>query len=187
LVLRRTLTFVVSADRNFQASRFAAIVNPHTEETMRIVYLVFVTAVALFALLLAAVSALRAQGQQPVMVGMPEYNIVLSGSPDDPVIENHSGKVIIGYNIETADASGRLMGGIGQILAPGVLPAGLPDGKSLYAMGNFPVDPNRQRGNRVINASARSAVRATLTSVIFADGHFVGTDERGTLSGSAMS
>ena len=77
------------------------------------------------------------------MVGMPEYGVTLSDSPEGPVIENHSGRVIIGYNIETADANGRLMGGVGQILAPSVLPAGLPDGKSLYAMGNFPVDPTK--------------------------------------------
>jgi hypothetical protein len=81
--------------------------------------------------------------------------------------------------ITKATSSGRVMGGIGQILAASVLPAGLPDGKSLYAMGNFPVDPNLQRGNRVVNVGARAAVRATLTSVIFADGHFVGADDRG--------
>ena len=138
---------------------------------MRTIYTVLLTAVVLV--------ALRAQGEQPAMVGMPEYDVTLSGTPEDPVIENHSGRVIIGYNIETADANGRVMGGIGQILAPGVLPAGLPDGKSLYAMGNFPVDSNLQRGGRVVNAGARSAVRATLTSLIFGDGHFVGTDERG--------
>jgi hypothetical protein len=116
------------------------------------------------------------------MVGLPQYGVTLSGTPDDPVIENHSGRVIIGYNIETADANGRLMGGIGQILAPSVLPAGFPDGKSLYAMGNFPVDPNLQRGNRLQVRGAPGsgpAVRATLTCVIFANGHFVGIDERG--------
>ena len=132
------------------------------------------------ALLLGALPALPAQEPQPTMVGMPEYNIGLSGTPEDPVIENHSGRVIIGYNIDTADAIGRVMGGVGQILAPSVLPAGLPDGKSLYAMGNFPVDPNLQRGGRAINRGALGrVVRATLTCVIFSDGHFAGTDERG--------
>src|SRR5215469_13636328 len=146
------------------------------------IHVVLSTAMALLAILLAAVSALHAQGPQPAMVGMPEYSIGLSGTPEDPVIENHSGRVIIGYNIETADSSGRTVGGIGQIIAPSVLPAGLPDGKSLYAMGNFPVDPNLQRAGRVQVRGAPGrgqAVRATLTSVIFADGHFVGADERG--------
>ena len=84
--------------------------------------------------------------------------------------------------VPAADANGTQMSGIGQIIAPSVLPAGLPDGKSLYAMGNFPVDPNLQRAGRVQVRGAPGrgpAVRATLTSVIFSDGHFVGADERG--------
>jgi len=40
---------------------------------MRVIYLVLITAMALLALLLAAVSALRAQGPQPALVGMPEF------------------------------------------------------------------------------------------------------------------
>jgi len=146
---------------------------------MRVLYLVFITTVALLALLLAAAPALRAQEPQPAMVGMPEYGVSLGGTPEHPVIENHSGRVIIGYNIETADANGRIVRGVGQILAPSVLPEGLPDGKSLYAMGYFPVDSNLKRGGRAVNTAARLAVRATLTCLIFGDGHFVGADERG--------
>jgi len=93
------------------------------------------------------------------LVGLPEYGVTLSGAVQDPVIENHSGRVIIGYNIDQAYANGRVMSGVGQILAPSVLPAGLPDGKSLYAMGTFPVDPNLQRGGRAVNVGARSAVK----------------------------
>jgi tetratricopeptide (TPR) repeat protein len=114
--------------------------------------------------------------------GLPQYGLNLSGSPEDPIIENHSGRVIIGYNIETADANGNQMTSIGQIIAPSVLPAGLPDGKSLYAMGNFPVDASLQRAGRVQVRGAPGrgpAVRATLTSVVFGDGQFVGLDERG--------
>lgn len=44
---------------------------------MRVIYLVLITAMALVALLLAAVSALRAQGPQPALVGMPEYGCCL--------------------------------------------------------------------------------------------------------------
>ena len=136
---------------------------------MRTIYVVLITALALLALLLAAAAALRAQGEQLAMVGMPEYGVTLSGTPEHPVIENHSGRVIIGYNIETADANGRIVSGVGQILALSVLPAGLPDGKSLYAMGYFPVDSNLQRRGRAVNTGARSAVRATLTCLIFGD------------------
>ena len=52
---------------------------------MRVIYLVLITAMALLALLLAAVSALRAQGPQPALVGMPEYGVLLTGSPEVPV------------------------------------------------------------------------------------------------------
>ena len=30
--------------------------------------------------------------------GLPEYGVTLSGSPEDSVIENHRGGVIIGYD-----------------------------------------------------------------------------------------
>ena len=53
---------------------------------MRVIYLVLITAMALLALLLAAVSALRAQGPQPALVGMPEYGRLLTASPEVPVM-----------------------------------------------------------------------------------------------------
>jgi hypothetical protein len=59
---------------------------------MRTIYLVLTTAVALLALLLAAVAALRAQGQQPALVGMPEYGALAIGCPVVPVIVNRSGE-----------------------------------------------------------------------------------------------
>jgi hypothetical protein len=48
---------------------------------MRVIYLVLITALALLALLLAAVAALRAQGEQQPLVGMPEYGVLLTDSP----------------------------------------------------------------------------------------------------------
>ena len=44
---------------------------------MRLIYVVLITTMALLALLLAAVSALRAQGQQPALVGMAKYGVLL--------------------------------------------------------------------------------------------------------------
>ena len=46
------------------------------------------------AILFGAAGTVRAQGEQPAMVGMPENSIGLSGTPEGPVIENHSGRVI---------------------------------------------------------------------------------------------
>lgn len=65
------------------------------------------------------------------------------------MIENHAGRMVIGYNLELVDANGRLAASLGQILAPSVLPAGIPDGGSLYAMGNGHVDPAFQSAGRV--------------------------------------
>ena len=39
--------------------------------------------------------------------GLPQYGVTLSGSPENPVIENHSGRMVIGYVVDTADANGR--------------------------------------------------------------------------------
>jgi hypothetical protein len=111
------------------------------------------------------------------LVGLPEYGVTLSGSPENPVLENHSGRVVIGYDMETADAGG---GGLilsAQIMAPSVLPAGIPDGVAIYVHGNMPV--GFQRGNRVKALSQGPILTATLHSVVFADGQFVGTDEQG--------
>jgi hypothetical protein len=71
--------------------------------------------------------------------GLPQYGLTLSGIPDDPVVENHSGRVVIGYDIKSADINGSPVLSINQILALSVLPAGIPDGESVYAMGNSPV------------------------------------------------
>jgi hypothetical protein len=35
-------------------------------------------------LLLGAFPALRAQGQQPALVGLPEHGVLLTGSPQNP-------------------------------------------------------------------------------------------------------
>jgi hypothetical protein len=111
------------------------------------------------------------------LIGLPDYGVTLSGSPEEPVLENHSGRVVIGYDMETAYANG---GGVilsAQIMAPSVLPAGIPDGGAIYVHGNVPV--GFQGGNRVKTSSQGPIVTATLHSVIFADGQFVGAGEQG--------
>jgi hypothetical protein len=62
---------------------------------------------ALLALLLAAASALRAQGQQPALQGLPEFGVTLTDSPQNPIVENHSGKTVIGYVAKFSDTHGR--------------------------------------------------------------------------------
>ena len=60
------------------------------------IYLVLITAMALLALLLAAVSALHVQGQQQTLQGLAEYGVLLTASPEVPGIVNYSGRTIIG-------------------------------------------------------------------------------------------
>jgi len=74
---------------------------------MRLIYVLLITTMALLALVLAAVSALRAQGQQPALLGMAKYGVLLTGSPEVPVIVNHSGRAI-GFSMRTYTKPERL-------------------------------------------------------------------------------
>ena len=131
----------------------------------------------------AHLSKTPAQAEQPPLQELPpEYGVILSGSPENPIIENRSGKTVIGYVV---------MPGALQLLALSVAPSGLHDGDSLYAKGAIPVNStvsilspfqSAPRHNRIKVSSVGQGpiVRAILTSVIFGDGQFVGADEHGT-------
>jgi hypothetical protein len=128
-------------------------------------------------------SEIREEGEQAALQGLPEYGVLLSGSPKNPIVENHSGKTVIGYVVKTADAHGRGPV-VNQLMAHSCMqPAGIPDGGSLYAKGAVPV--NSTVGMLSFTAKALSIgqgqpiVRAILQSVVFADGQFVGIDEHG--------
>jgi len=49
---------------------------------MRLIYVVLITTMALLGLVLAAVSVLRAQRQQPALIGISKYDVLLTGSPE---------------------------------------------------------------------------------------------------------
>jgi len=119
-------------------------------------------------------------GQAPSLVGLPQYGVTLSGSPENPVIENHSGRVIIGYDIKLADANDRGIA-VNQIMAPSVMPAGIPNGGSVYAMGAAPINPNvpMPAAPQVRGSGQGPIIGAVLRSLIFSDGQFVGVDEQG--------
>ena len=111
--------------------------------------------------------------------GLPQYGVTLSGSLENPIVENHSGKTVIGYVVKFADANGR-----GEILnqlmahSP-MLPAGIPDGGSLYAKGAVPVNSNARMPSppQVRSAGQGPIVSVTLKNVVFGDGQFVGPNE----------
>ena len=132
-------------------------------------------------LLIALAGIARAQtANSNSLEGLPQYGVILSGSPENPIIENHSGKVVIGYEMKFADANGRGPG-LNQLVAENSLqPAGIPDGGSVYASGAMPLNPPVPMPTPARARAPGAIVKATLTSVIFADGHFVGVDEHGT-------
>jgi hypothetical protein len=129
--------------------------------------------------------------------GMPEYGVTLSGSLEEPVLENHSGRVVIGYDMKLANANGREMILSAQIMATSGQPGGIPDGGAIYVHGNVPVTlagqvhvlrpfhstslagPMQSRPVQEFSPGQRPIVNAALVSVIFADGQFVGVDEYG--------
>jgi hypothetical protein len=131
------------------------------------------------ALLLWAPLSIRAQGEQPALVGMPEYGVALSGSLEDPVLENHSGRVVIGYDMKLSAANGWVLILPAQIMAHSVLPAGIPDGGAIYVHGNVPVGFQRVARTGARWPGQGLIVRATLRSIVFGDGQFVGTDYQG--------
>ena len=110
--------------------------------------------------------------------GLPEYGVTLSGTHQNPVIENRSGRTVIAYVLIAAGQDGG--GPVYQILlATTMQPAGIPDGGSLYAIGSRPVNPTVQMKSpaQMVSPGHGPIVSATLQSVIFADGQFVGVDE----------
>jgi TPR repeat/Tetratricopeptide repeat len=108
-------------------------------------------------------------------------SVTLTGTAENPVLENHSGRVVIGYDVKLADANGRGMILSGQVMATSVLPEGIPDGGAIYARGMVPVNSTAPMPSpvQVRVAGQGPIVTATLRSVIFADGQFVGADELG--------
>jgi hypothetical protein len=114
------------------------------------------------------------------LVGLPEYGVTLSGSPENSVIENRSGKTVIAYVLKTADQDGR--GPVhGILLATSGQPAGIPNGGAIYFHGNVPVNLAGKMQRTFHSTSIRQGpvVTATLQNVVFADGQFVGVDAHG--------
>jgi hypothetical protein len=114
--------------------------------------------------------------------GLPKYGVTLSGSPLNPVIENHSGRTVIAYMLIAAGQNG--CGPVYQILLTTTMqPAGIPDGGSLYAIGAMPINrpgPMQSPASaRIVSPGHGPIVSATLQSVVFADGQFLGADEHG--------
>ena len=72
---------------------------------MRLIYVLLITTMALLALVLAAVSAFARRGSS--LPRWPTRQIRLTGSPEAPVIVNHSGRAI-GFSMRTYTKPERL-------------------------------------------------------------------------------
>ena len=77
---------------------------------------------------------MKADWELPALQGLPEYGVLLTGTPGNPIVENHSGKTVIAYVLKAADQNGR--GRVYQeLLAFSAEPAGIPDGRAIYVDG----------------------------------------------------
>lgn len=63
------------------------------------------------------------------------------------MIENHSGRVVIGYDVKFSDANGRGMLLAARMLATSMLPEGIPDGGAIpLARARLPALKSVSRG-----------------------------------------
>lgn len=132
------------------------------------------------AFLLGAALTMRGQGEQPRLVGLPQYGVTLSGSPEVPVIVNHTGRTIIGFNMSTYMVDGGKGPAAGLLLvysrAAAIVdgaqyqPPGATDKKDARTM-QIPAAAQRPS---VVAVSPLPIVKAVLDGVLFDDGEYVG-------------
>jgi hypothetical protein len=122
----------------------------------------------LLALLLASVSALLAQGQQQTLQGLPEYGVLLTSSPEVPVIVNHSGRTIIGLSMSTYMVNGG-RGPAASLLLVSSRSAAIADGAQ-YQPGDLRIPAG------ATGPSLSPIVKAVLDGILFDNGEYVGAD-----------
>lgn len=115
-----------------------------------------------------------ASGQQAVqtLVGLPEYGVTLTGTVQEPVIQNNSAKTIIGHVIRKDYAGGGAFTSVNfSDRGTGGIPPGQFSTKRAVSRVVTAV-------NGVVQGVQRTQpfVAATLDAVVFADGEFVGPD-----------
>jgi hypothetical protein len=125
---------------------------------------------------------MKADWEQPALNGLPEYGVLLTGTPENPIIENRSGKGVIGYKLMKAGQNGHGPSPLTLLAFPGQ-PAGIPNGGAVYANSNVPVNLASQRPGVLASPilsplpGRGPIVSATLQNAVFGDGGFVGVEE----------
>jgi hypothetical protein len=113
--------------------------------------------------------------------GLPEHGVLLTGTLENPVIENHSGRTVIAYTVVIPEQGGSMS--VHQILLTIHMPDGLPDGGLLRIHGNVHLNPavpvQGPMQSPAQQVSPGRPVSAVLQSVVFDDGQFVGANEHG--------
>jgi hypothetical protein len=101
------------------------------------------------------------------LTGLPDKGITLSGSPDNPVLVNHSGKTIIGTVLVRTGSDGkdRIERGFMAVTPQNVIPDG-GQREILRALRGILV--NQNEGVKTLSAK--------LALVVFSDGQVVGPD-----------
>jgi hypothetical protein len=74
------------------------------------------------------------------LAGLPEHGVLLTGTPENPILENRSGRAVIAYRLKKAGQNGHGPAPL-MFLAFSGQPAGISDGDSVYVPGNVPVNP----------------------------------------------
>lgn len=115
------------------------------------------------------------------LTGLPEYGVLLSGTPDNPVVLNQSPHRILAFALRTRrEGQDRFSGthsnqvGLSQLTRGNADPdgPGIPPGGTSLSLQPFPVGIGIVNGQRADIGNAE----ATLDSVLFDDGLFVGPD-----------
>jgi hypothetical protein len=97
------------------------------------------------------------------LMGLPEFGVHLTGSPAAPILENRSGRAILGHSLISQDAAGHIQVSLRDV--SGQLRSGKLGAPSTHAtVGVYGSGP---------------AVRIKLDAVVFEDGEVVGPDTMG--------
>jgi hypothetical protein len=132
--------------------------------------------------LLGAALPIRAQGEQPALVGLPEYGVLLTGSPEVPVIVNHSGRTIIGFSMTTYTVGGGKGPAAGLLLVY-LRSAPIADGAQYQPPGatdkkdpsTVQIPAGATRPSFALSLSP--IVKAVLDGILFDNGEYVGVDD----------
>jgi hypothetical protein len=117
--------------------------------------------------MVVATSSFSASGQTTSVVG----EVVLSGTPDAPVICNNSDRNIVGYVLRFEDANGHHV--TGRMLFLQALRHGLNAGISPGMQRTFSSQAEVRRAGQTTPNNFTGVV---LDAVLFADGQFIGPD-----------